>query len=566
MFFGFGETGFNPHRFVFNCLEEPIDIIQHDLLYTVVYKGKRIRFFQDIDLFTEELAQLFPGQRANIRAFYKEMLKIYTHVMVESPIYATPDQTDSKAASVQFRKHPGSYLKFLSFMFMNTRSLLKRYFDDPEIFNFFDKLTSTYCYTTVDEAPAVLSAVMFVDNHIGGSYYTAGSTLFLPGKLEKSIEENGGDMLYGHTVTRIVIEGGRALGVVLDDGHMIASDSVVYSGTVWNLYGRLVDEKISSNKKKNWAKSMVPTYPSVVLYAQVKKDVIPEGTTPVEMLVGNPSRIDESEVTAYIFSIDDRTLCPEDSHTVIAIGPSLRQWPRPDEGYSTASYEEHKNEEKARMIRILDNRFPGFEQAIIYSEISTPTTIERYTLKNGGCVAGPKQNMGQHMFKRLHIQSEWDNIYCCGESTTMGTGTPAVTVSGVSAANAILKKKGLPEFAYDKDQKNVVRIVAHPVTKEILRQNIPALESEIMDLCSKCQFCDNAACMENISLDIRGILRRGAVGNFHGARKIINSSEYSFTDIETVDRKCGRLQFDSSPVPIGKVISMLTQDVSTHYV
>ncbi|HOJ12754.1 MAG TPA: FAD-dependent oxidoreductase [Clostridiales bacterium] len=27
MLFGFGEQGFNTHRFVFNCLEEPINII-----------------------------------------------------------------------------------------------------------------------------------------------------------------------------------------------------------------------------------------------------------------------------------------------------------------------------------------------------------------------------------------------------------------------------------------------------------------------------------------------------------------------------------------------------------
>jgi prolycopene isomerase len=32
MLYGFGESGFNAHRFVFNYLEEPIDIIQHDLL------------------------------------------------------------------------------------------------------------------------------------------------------------------------------------------------------------------------------------------------------------------------------------------------------------------------------------------------------------------------------------------------------------------------------------------------------------------------------------------------------------------------------------------------------
>lgn len=40
MLYGFGEKGFSPHRFVFNCLEEPIDMIRHDLLYVVNYRGR----------------------------------------------------------------------------------------------------------------------------------------------------------------------------------------------------------------------------------------------------------------------------------------------------------------------------------------------------------------------------------------------------------------------------------------------------------------------------------------------------------------------------------------------
>ena len=47
---------------------------------------------------------------------------------------------------------------------------------------------------------------MFVDNHVGGSYYPAGSTIFLPGKLEKVIEENDGLMLLEKEVTQILFQ------------------------------------------------------------------------------------------------------------------------------------------------------------------------------------------------------------------------------------------------------------------------------------------------------------------------------------------------------------------------
>lgn len=218
MLYGFGEKGFNAHRFVFNCLEEPIDIIRHDLLYCVNFKGKRIRFWADVDRFADELSEVFPSEKGNIHRFYRDMTTMYHHVMVESPSYNTADETDGKTALKSMLKHPVSYVRFLGYLNKSAKELLRKYFSNPEIFKFFDKLTSTYCYATVEEAPAVLAAVMFVDNHVGGSYYPAGSTLFVPGKLEKIIEEHGGDMLLGKEALSLIFKDGKPAGVKLDDG------------------------------------------------------------------------------------------------------------------------------------------------------------------------------------------------------------------------------------------------------------------------------------------------------------------------------------------------------------
>ena len=51
MLFGFGKEGFNAHRFLFNCLEEPFHVIRHNELYAVNYNGKRIIFPDSIELF-----------------------------------------------------------------------------------------------------------------------------------------------------------------------------------------------------------------------------------------------------------------------------------------------------------------------------------------------------------------------------------------------------------------------------------------------------------------------------------------------------------------------------------
>ena len=553
MLYGFGEKGFNAHRFVFNVLEEPIDIIQHDLLYVVNFKGHRIPFHANVKQFTEELAKVFPKQRENIKRFYDDMLVMYEHVMVKTPSYRSADETKAIDGLKGLIKHPISYIRFLSYLNMSAKQLLERYFDDPEIFKFFDKLTSTYCYATVEEAPAVLASVMFVDNHVGGSYYPAGSTLFLPGKLEKVIEENGGEMILSTVVNEILFKEGKAIGVKCDNGLIYTAKYVIYSGTVWNLYDKLISSKVSSRKRREWAKAQVMTYPSVMIYLTVDKEVIPEDTAPLEMLVGNPDYLDESEVTAYILSIDDKNLCDEDEHTVMAIVPSFEKW----DFLSEKEYQVKKVKEKERLIQVLERRFPNFSKHIRTIEVATPRTIEHYTMKNHGAVAGPKQMLGQHMFKRQHIRTEWPNLFCCGESTVLGTGTPTVTTSGISAANAVLRKYKLKEYVYDPTLENRVNLVSKPFLKSQLYADRVGEEKEVMQCAYHCRYCEHPACTRKEETDIRGIMRRVAVGNFVGALKAWDKHPANLETLERYESQCICNVDEGKGIQIRKVINYL---------
>ena len=318
---------------------------------------------------------------------------------------------------------------------------------------------------------------------------------------------------------KILFDGGKPCGVELKTSEKLYASYLIYSGTVWNLYGKLIDPGHSSVQRREWAAKQVPTYPSVVLYAHVYKSVIPEGTAPIEMLIGNPDEIDESEVTVYILSIDDRTLCDEDGQVIVAIGPTFESWDCKDE----TEYQTKKEREQIRLIGVLEKRFPGFSAGVRYAEVATPRTIERYTNKNGGgrC-GGPSRCWGQHMFKRLHTRSEWDNLFCCGGIHSHGGPERLqVTTSGISAANAVLKKAGLKPFVYEPDRKNYVRTVDKPFFSEALYRDHPEEMRAVMIKASACQFCEVPGCSLDTDIDIRGIMRRVMVGNMAGAKKLV---------------------------------------------
>ena len=523
MIYGFNDRGFSPHRFVFNALEEPIDIIKHDELYAINFGEHRIVFYEDIDMFIEELVKVFPNEKENFKRFYTDLSNQYIKIIAENPAFISPDAMKKEKGLKSLLKHPIEYIRFLGYMNKNTKSILKKYFKDKNVFDFFDKLTSTYCYTNVEETPAILSSIMFVDNHFGGSYYPAGSTLNLIGKLEKVIEENNGHMIYNTEVEEIIVEDNRAIKVKLDNETNISAKYIVNSGTVWNLYNKLLKENVSEDIK-NWVNSLEPSYLSVVLFALVKEEAIPKGTLPIEMLIGDKTKLDEDEITVYILSIDDKTLCKKGYHTIMAIGPTFKEWPKGfKNNYNTEKYREMKEVEKNRVLDVLEKRFPGFKENLCHVEISTPTTLNRYVLKEKGSVAGPKQKLGQHMMKRLKSKSEVDSLFNCGESTVMGTGTPAVTISGISAANLILRELGMEEFEYKENMKNYVNIVKKPFEYNQIKIGKNEEEDKLAKLALKCQFCEKPSCEKSCkyNMPIRDINRRVAVGNFYGAKNLL---------------------------------------------
>ena len=551
MIYGFGKIGFNPHRFVFNALEEPIDIIKHDDLYCINFKDKRIIFYEDIDKFIDELGEIFPNEKKNFKKFYSDLSDLYLKVIAEQPNFTTPDVITKEQGLMQLKSHPKAYIKFLGFMNKNTEHLLRKYFKSKEVFDFFDKLTSTYCYTNVYETPAILSSIMFVDNHFGGSYYPAGSTLNLVGKLEKVIEENHGQMIYNKKVDKILVEDNKVIGVRLDDNQIIKSTIVINSGNVWSLYNNLIDKDLCIKSRK-WANSLAPTYPSLVLFALVEEKVIPKDTLPIEMLISDSTKIDEGELTVYILSKDDHTLCANGYHTIMAIGPSFKTWPVGVDGkYNTLDYMQKKDIEKNRILNVLEKRFPGFINSVRHVELSTPATLQRLVMKEKGSVAGPKQQLGQHMMKRLKTKGDIEGLYNCGESTVMGTGTPAVTVSGISVANLILREFNMKEYEEKDVKKDYVRIVKKPYKGENLKLSNDKLEDKIGKLSMKCQYCINPicekACKNNVP--IRDINRRLSVGNFYGGRKLLKQYDVNpCISCQEVfcEKVCVRRKFDKA--------------------
>jgi hypothetical protein len=301
----------------------------------------------------------------------------------------------------------------------------------------------------------------------------------------------------------------------------------------------------------------------MTLYMVVDRQGIPENTYPWEIYIENRAVIDSSDLTLYINSLVDKTLCPQDELVVMAIAPNMCQWPHPnDPGYHSEEYEAQKQREAQRMIDQIEQHIPGFRKHIRSLIIGTPTTIERYLLKNGGAVGGPKNQIGQEMLKRLHARSEWDHLYFCGDSTVMATGAPATTVSGVGAANVILRELGLPEYDSRKFPKQYVKLVDLPFQRPAYQSDEAISDGNAYLAAAQCQDCQSPECVAGCpaGIDIPGFLRRMEAGNYIGAARLIREKN-PFGEVcgmlcaadRLCQRDCYRLDFSDKSVRIAEL-------------
>jgi prolycopene isomerase len=563
MLYGFGEKGFRPFRFLLNELEEPIDIVAHSTLARMTFEGQEIIFWPDIDRFLEELIQLFPQEEDGLKAFYADLYKMYENIVVKNEIISPPSELSPRQGLRQLLSDPLAILKMQKLLSTSTLDLLKKYFHSPEIINFFDKLCSAYSYTTAEETPGVLAATMFIDNHIGGVFFPAGGAQMLPNTIEKAFERDGGQTLYRHLVDEILIQDGEAYGVRLSDGVEIRAERVIANTTVWNIYGKLVRSENIPLERLKWVESLIPTFPSMTLYMVLDRKDLPEGLYPWEIFIENRKVIDSSDLTLYINSLVDTTLCPPDHLVVMAIAPNMCQWPHADDpGYHSPHYEAQKQREADRMLDQIELHIPGFRKHIRTLIIGTPTTIERYLLKNGGAVGGPKNQIGQEMLKRLHARSEWKHLYFCGDSTVMGTGAPATTVSGVGAANVILRELHMPEYDSRKFPKQYVNLVNLPYRRPPYNTTDVISTSNANLAAAQCQGCQKPACVEGCpaGIDIPGFLRRMEAQNLIGAARLIREKN-PFGEVcgilctpgRTCQKDCYRRDFAGVPVRIAEL-------------
>lgn len=520
-FQGLGEVGFSTTRTLFDYLEEQLEIIAKSTVHTIYFGERIITVHTDMNAYTSELSALFPDQAGSIIAFFREMENLYHHVLNRSgPPRPRGDET-LKERLTAFLSHPAGYLASQKASRTSLKSELSKYSVSEEFKSFLNADIYLRTGMTTDEINAAAASIALIDHHVGGIYYPLGGSQKIPDRLEKSIAENGGEIIFRTRVDRILFEGERACGVELSDGRAIAATVVISDTDPDSLLATPFPKESTgtgtSPRSERETKSGV-----FAIYAGVPSSAIPEKFDPNTVIIPDPVRNPGDLISLNIPSMLDETLAPVGFHSVSL--HTLTQssgWPSPESPeHRAAEYMGRKERETRETEEKLASVFPGMLDKAICKEIATPATFERFSgnrnwiIRRAGRVQGfPVVLPG--------ARSSTKGLFLTGSQTVFGGGVSNACAAGINAALASLKdlNRSAPIFAMPKESKLIETIPVrhHAQVTKVIDAMSAVLES------SRCLQCLNAPCVKACpaGIDIPNFLRRTSSGNFVGAALII---------------------------------------------
>lgn len=277
--------------------------------------------------------------------------------------------------------------------------------------------------------------------------------------LERSARAAGAEIVAGSAVRRIVKDGERVRGVVLDDGRVIEADAVVSTVEPSLLQGALLDdpddlvpehrvpEPTGSAYKLALALDGLPSVPGLpdgvdaeqVLGSQIRIGPSPEYIERA-ILDGLEGRVSEEPIMwGMVPSIVSPQLAPEGRHLL-----SVNVWYAPH-SLGAEYWRDHRDAFAARCVALLDEQLPGLADRVVAVRGLTPFDIEQEFALTGSNITHGEMTLEHFFDRRPHpvaadSRAALKGLYLGGSGSWPGgyvTGVP-----GRNAAHAVLADLG----------------------------------------------------------------------------------------------------------------------------
>ena len=299
---------------------------------------------------------------------------------------------------------------------------------------------------------------MVARHYLDGGNYPTGSSRRIAETISDLIEKKEGVLTVNAPVSRIKIENGSAVGVIMENGDEIEAETVISNAGVVNTIEKLLDDENSHTRIKENFQKINQTESYVCLHIGLNKSAKDLDLSNTNLWI-YPGYDHDQNVKSYIENQ------ATDFPVVYVSFPSAKDkaWNENHLGYATMEaitfsswdwysnwqespwkkrgqeYEQEKQKLSNRILDIVTKQVPNIQTAIDYKELSTPLTIRDLANYQKGEMYGIDHDSNRFRQRWLRPQSEIKNLFFTGQDI-MTAGVSSALFSGMLTASTILKE------------------------------------------------------------------------------------------------------------------------------
>lgn len=375
------------------------------------------------------LCKEFPSQADGIRKYFETVYKFCAEAAEFAAKSAkSTGEPGALKKAIMKAGFPKLYPTLANYGLKSTQEVLDEFFTDSKLQL---ALSAYWCFMGVPPARFPFAILAKCTNFYLETkpYYLTGTSMMMNQAIMEAVQKMGGTVRLNCGVKRIILENGKAVGVIDEFGEEYRAKKIISNISPLATYGNLLLPEEIPDAAREYLKPYMVGISAITCF--IGLDCTPEEIGFTTSFTLNYESLDANEdfkdaykllpgndpLVATCYTVDDPSVSPKGTSVITA---GTLKYGEPWEKLPPEQYYEMKYEAGRRIVARLEKMYPGFTEHIEEMEIATPLTHMRYLGHPGGAIYGYEQDLMQSVFffpteskiENLEFASGWVNA--CG--------------------------------------------------------------------------------------------------------------------------------------------------------